>query len=110
MHWMLTADALLTFLVDMLYFLSATDCQLLSNSILPDLIVSVALLPPAAPARMMFAYAQEDFEDIWYEDGKKWFAVDKPELLKINPMMNLPYLLDGNLLTAVPLSILPFRP
>mmetsp|Transcript_29362 Transcript_29362/g.82802 ORF Transcript_29362/g.82802 Transcript_29362/m.82802 type:complete len:236 (-) Transcript_29362:255-962(-) len=50
----------------------------------------------AAPARMMMEYAGVEYEDVQYTDGAKWFKEDKPEILKKNPMANLPYLVDGD--------------
>uniref|UniRef100_A0A7S0YJZ5 glutathione transferase n=1 Tax=Hemiselmis tepida TaxID=464990 RepID=A0A7S0YJZ5_9CRYP len=61
----------------------------------------------AAPVRMMCMAAGVPLEFKGYElldkpdggyDGSAWFAEDKPPLAKINPLMNLPYLIDGNIL------------
>eukprot|EP00008_Paramoeba_atlantica_P003081 CAMPEP_0201489716 /NCGR_PEP_ID=MMETSP0151_2-20130828/23419_1 /ASSEMBLY_ACC=CAM_ASM_000257 /TAXON_ID=200890 /ORGANISM="Paramoeba atlantica, Strain 621/1 / CCAP 1560/9" /LENGTH=237 /DNA_ID=CAMNT_0047875399 /DNA_START=37 /DNA_END=750 /DNA_ORIENTATION=+ len=57
----------------------------------------------AAPLRMIMVYLGKDFDDVMYElqgspgnwDGTAWFAKDKPDLLKKNPLMNLPYVIDG---------------
>ena len=47
----------------------------------------------------MFLSLRHYDEDVQY-DGMSWFTDDKPELIKLNPLMNLPYLvrrckLDG---------------
>ena len=51
----------------------------------------------AAPLRMMFYYKGEPFTHVGYgEDMKEtWFGKDKPELLKRNSCINLPYIVDG---------------
>uniref|UniRef100_A0A7S1MYS2 glutathione transferase n=1 Tax=Hemiselmis andersenii TaxID=464988 RepID=A0A7S1MYS2_HEMAN len=61
----------------------------------------------ASPVRMMclvagvplefHSYPLHDKEGGGY-DGSAWFAQDKPPLARINPLINLPYLIDGNVL------------
>jgi hypothetical protein len=47
-----------------------------------------------APMRMMSAFAGQEVEDKQYSDGDSWFKSDKPQLLKLNALTNLPYLHD----------------
>ena len=58
-----------------------------------------------APLRMMCSFKGVEHEDKQYEKtlhedgsttGDEWFNVRKPELLKKNPMVNLPYVADGD--------------
>eukprot|EP00191_Tetraselmis_sp_GSL018_P002148 CAMPEP_0177597116 /NCGR_PEP_ID=MMETSP0419_2-20121207/11526_1 /TAXON_ID=582737 /ORGANISM="Tetraselmis sp., Strain GSL018" /LENGTH=230 /DNA_ID=CAMNT_0019089237 /DNA_START=114 /DNA_END=806 /DNA_ORIENTATION=+ len=49
----------------------------------------------AAPARMMLEYKKADYEDVQYDDAAKWFSEDKPKLAEKNPLVNLPYVVDG---------------
>ena len=57
----------------------------------------------AAPLRMMIMYAGVPLNNVMYDltekdghyDGSSWFSV-KPELQQQNPLMNLPYIIDGN--------------
>eukprot|EP00962_Isochrysis_galbana_P036726 scaffold12734_cov101-Isochrysis_galbana.AAC.3 len=62
----------------------------------------------AAAQRMMFYYAGQKFTDRAYgEDAReKYFGGDKPELAKKNPCINLPYLIDGDLVVTQSNSIL----
>jgi len=46
--------------------------------------------------RMMCEYVGADYTDKQYTDFGKWFKEDKPALLKKNPLINLPYLVDGD--------------
>eukprot|EP01102_Stenamoeba_stenopodia_P021890 TRINITY_DN893_c0_g7_i1.p1 TRINITY_DN893_c0_g7~~TRINITY_DN893_c0_g7_i1.p1 ORF type:complete len:236 (-),score=52.42 TRINITY_DN893_c0_g7_i1:61-768(-) len=56
-----------------------------------------------APLRMMCEYAGADYEPVNYElkgepgawDASAWFSV-KPALKERNPLMNLPYVIDGD--------------
>jgi glutathione S-transferase len=56
-----------------------------------------------APLRMMALFAGQDADFKTYDvpnDGfKHWFKEDKPGLLEKNAMMNLPYIVDGDLVT-----------
>jgi len=45
-----------------------------------------------APLRMMCAYSGADHEVVSYSAPEPWFGKKKPELLKKNPLANLPYL------------------
>lgn len=49
----------------------------------------------AAPLRMILEYKEVKYTDEQYTDGDKWFKEDKPELLKKNPLANLPYIVAG---------------
>ena len=49
-----------------------------------------------APMRMMCEYAGVEYEDVQYADGATWFGTDKPPLKEKNPMINLPYIVDGD--------------
>jgi len=53
-----------------------------------------------AAARMMLEYAGVEYEDVQYDDGAKWFKEDKPKLAKKNPLINLPYLCDGDVVIS----------
>lgn len=52
-----------------------------------------------APLRMMTAYAGEECEDKQYTEFPAW-AADKEELKKSNPLMNLPYVKDGDVVVT----------
>lgn len=46
--------------------------------------------------RMLLEYTGTPYEETKYTtDNNQWFGVDKPELIKKNPAINLPYLVDG---------------
>jgi len=62
----------------------------------------------AAPARMMLAYSKADYEDKTYKDASSWFSDDKPELAKKNPLVNLPYLVDGDVVITHSNSIFAY--
>mmetsp|Transcript_4613 Transcript_4613/g.9345 ORF Transcript_4613/g.9345 Transcript_4613/m.9345 type:complete len:230 (+) Transcript_4613:24-713(+) len=49
-----------------------------------------------APFRMMFAYKQVQYEDTQYATNESWFNGRKPAILEMNPLANLPYLVDGD--------------
>jgi glutathione S-transferase len=57
----------------------------------------------AAPLRMMVMYANHPLNNVMYDltetdgkyNGSAWFSV-KPELKEKNPLMNLPYIIDGD--------------
>jgi len=49
-----------------------------------------------APLRMILAYKGVQYEDKQYEDFDSWFQGRKPEILKMNPLANLPYVVDGS--------------
>merc|ERR1719387_40310 len=52
----------------------------------------------AAPCRMMLAYGGVKYKENQYAIGESpdWFKDHKPELLKTNPLVNLPYIKHGN--------------
>lgn len=62
----------------------------------------------AAPARMMFHYKKRSFEDVCYGEDMMdvWFKVEKPELAKKNSLINLPYIIDGDLVVTQSNSVL----
>eukprot|EP00937_MAST-01D_sp_MAST-1D-sp2_P008260 g8260.t1 len=62
-----------------------------------------------APLRMLCVYAGQPFENVMYDalpkpgsgwDVAPWFEGGKPALAARNPLMNLPYVQDGELLVA----------
>lgn len=55
-----------------------------------------------APVRMMMYYKSEPFTNVGYGADMKetWFGADKPELLKKNSCMNLPYIIDGDMVVT----------
>ena len=61
-----------------------------------------------AAGRMMFAYAGVEYTDVQYTDPNEWFGVRKPELLKVNPMINLPYVVDGEVVITHSNSVLEY--
>ena len=69
-------------------------------------VAAVSLMPTlgywkirglAAACRMMFYYKGKSYKEVAYgEDAKvEWFGGDKKALAEKNPMMNLPYIVDG---------------
>lgn len=50
----------------------------------------------AAPLRMMFHYAQTPFNDVQYSEQNPWFGNAKKRISALNPMANLPYVIDGD--------------
>ena len=50
----------------------------------------------AAPLRMMCEYAEVEYENKMYDDFGTWDNGDKAELKKKNPLINLPYVVDGD--------------
>ena len=46
--------------------------------------------------RMIFEYKEAKYEDKTYETGTDWFKDRKPAILEMNPLANLPYLVDGD--------------
>lgn len=46
--------------------------------------------------RMLLEYKEAKYKDVQYSDGDAWFKGRKPELLPLNPLANLPYLVDGD--------------
>ena len=56
--------------------------------------------------RMICSYAGVTIKDNQYEvhgtsenwNRDEWFVADKPDLLKLNPLINLPYIKDGSLI------------
>ncbi|KAJ1457697.1 hypothetical protein M885DRAFT_418980, partial [Pelagophyceae sp. CCMP2097] len=62
-----------------------------------------------APLRMLLAYAGVDFNDVQFDDPKQWFGPAgthagaggrRSELRARNPLANLPYVVDGDLVVA----------
>jgi len=60
--------------------------------------------------RMMLEYKEVAFKDVQYggEDAPDWFGGRKPEILKINPLANLPYLVDGDICVCQTNAILNY--
>jgi glutathione S-transferase len=60
----------------------------------------------AAALRMMMAYKKQEYTNIGYgsDMAEAWFAKDKPELVKKNSMINLPYVLDGDVVVTQSIS------
>eukprot|EP01088_Endostelium_zonatum_P020166 TRINITY_DN728_c4_g1_i1.p1 TRINITY_DN728_c4_g1~~TRINITY_DN728_c4_g1_i1.p1 ORF type:complete len:242 (-),score=68.35 TRINITY_DN728_c4_g1_i1:50-745(-) len=52
----------------------------------------------AAPLRMMCEYTNTPYNNVTYTpaESHKWFKEAKPQLLEKNPLINLPYILDGD--------------
>eukprot|EP01088_Endostelium_zonatum_P020108 TRINITY_DN7250_c0_g1_i1.p1 TRINITY_DN7250_c0_g1~~TRINITY_DN7250_c0_g1_i1.p1 ORF type:complete len:225 (+),score=41.00 TRINITY_DN7250_c0_g1_i1:93-767(+) len=50
----------------------------------------------AAHLRMICEYANTPYINVAYSDQPTWFEVKKPELQQKNPLINLPYILDGD--------------
>eukprot|EP00667_Euglena_gracilis_P019610 EG_transcript_21029 len=48
-----------------------------------------------APLRMMCEYAGVEYTDTQFEDVPSWFHQAKPALKELNPLVNLPYIRDG---------------
>jgi len=46
--------------------------------------------------RMLFEYKQADCKDSQYATMDEWFQNSKPRILELNPLANLPYLVDGD--------------
>ena len=45
--------------------------------------------------RMIFEYKEASYQDKQYQTGDDWFKERKPAILEMNPLANLPYLIDG---------------
>jgi len=50
----------------------------------------------AAPCRMMLAYAGMEVKETRYSSKDEWFEKDKPKLLPLNALTNLPYMVEGD--------------
>ncbi|CAE7157901.1 unnamed protein product [Symbiodinium pilosum] len=46
--------------------------------------------------RMLLEYKEAKYEDKQYFTGDDWFKERKPAILELNPLANLPYLIDGD--------------
>ena len=49
-----------------------------------------------APFRMILEYKEAKYVDKQYSTGEDWFKDRKPAILAMNPLANLPYLVDGD--------------
>jgi len=49
-----------------------------------------------AAFRMLLEYKEVEYKDSQYETEEEWFEGRKPEILKLTPLANLPYLIDGD--------------
>jgi glutathione S-transferase len=61
-----------------------------------------------AAGRMMFAYADVEHADVQYTDPVAWFGQRKPELIQKNPMVNLPYVVDGEVVITHSNAVLEY--
>lgn len=61
-----------------------------------------------AVLRMIFEYKEAKYKDIQYTSGEMWFKGRKPEILKLNPLANLPYIVDGQTCVAQTNAILVY--
>jgi len=61
----------------------------------------------AAP-RMMLRYADATHDDVTYDDPTTWFSTRKPTLVRANALINLPYLIDGDLVITHSNSVLRY--
>jgi len=48
-----------------------------------------------AVLRMILEYKEADYKDAQFESFASWFENRKPDILKMNPLANLPYIVDG---------------
>merc|ERR1712232_1545505 len=49
-----------------------------------------------APLRMMCEHAGFDYTDFQVQEAKDWFGPKKESIKALNPLANLPYLVDGD--------------
>mmetsp|Transcript_45916 Transcript_45916/g.92604 ORF Transcript_45916/g.92604 Transcript_45916/m.92604 type:complete len:245 (-) Transcript_45916:123-857(-) len=61
-----------------------------------------------AVCRMLLEYAGAKYEDKQYADGASWFEGRKPDILKMNALANLPYLIDGSTCVCQTNSVLHY--
>lgn len=50
----------------------------------------------AAPLRMMLEHSGLEYSEFQIKEAGQWFGAKKDEILKLNPLANLPYLVDGD--------------
>lgn len=50
-----------------------------------------------AVIRMILEYKEAAYNDVQYDSQDAWFKKRKPEIREINPLANLPYLIDGDI-------------
>jgi len=53
-----------------------------------------------APLRMLLEYVGAVYTEKAYTDTDHWFRQDKPKLLEKNPLANLPYIQDGDIVVC----------
>ena len=58
--------------------------------------------------RMLLEYKEAKYEDKQYCTGEDWFKQRKPAILKMNPLANLPYLVDGDVCVCQTNAILQY--
>lgn len=49
-----------------------------------------------APLRMMASYGGLEWDDFQVKEPQEWFGTRKEDILKLNPLANLPFLIDGD--------------
>jgi len=49
-----------------------------------------------APLRMMLEYSGIEYSDFQVDEPGQWFGAKKEEVKKLNPLANLPFLIDGD--------------
>lgn len=49
-----------------------------------------------APLRMMLEFGGIEYTDFQVKDPQDWFGKKKPDVQKMNPLANLPFLIDGD--------------
>merc|ERR1739848_278124 len=85
--------------------------SLKSNLQKPDMELGYwALQGIAQPCRYLLHASDKDFtlKNYTMEDAPTWFGTDKPELLKLTPFPNLPYLKVGDKVVSQTAAILRF--
>lgn len=58
--------------------------------------------------RMILEYKEAKYKDVQYTSGEEWFKGRKVDLLKKNPLANLPYIVDGDTCVAQTNAVLVY--
>jgi len=61
-----------------------------------------------APCRMMLEHAALDYTDYQVKEPGQWFGPKKEEIKKMNPLANLPYLIDGDVCVCQTNAVLSY--